>query len=203
MKMLRKAATTLLLCGSVLAGGADLGADAAPTDEPQTSVGPRLLEEVPAGWSPAVDVKDAPIPQSEIDRAFDKGPRGEESASAAQVGCTPDTYPDNPHLAKNGLDVSGHGTWGKGTCKADRAWVTTRLYEWYVSSSGRGAWVFKAEGRKKVGAVKSEGYARANSRIRCKSKTRTSWMNMVDVDVVGVIDSSDRHHRKAVVSCRV
>lgn len=153
----------------------------------------------PKDWSPGVAPDDVSVSQADLEKA---APRNNEGVSTAW-GCNPDTYADNPHTAKNGKDVSGHGWWGKGTCSNNKAWVTTRLYEWYNKSGGGGAFFFKKENRVKVGAKKTSGYKRVNARVKCASKTRTTWMTAVDVDVVSEVDNSERASKKASVACRV
>lgn len=153
----------------------------------------------PDDWAPGIAPKDLATKAMEQMRANTSG----GSEQSALWGCNPDTYSDNPHKSKNGTDVSGHGWWGKGTCDNNRAWVTTRLYEWYNSSSGGGAFFFKKESRNDVGAKGKSGYARVNARLRCSSTKRTTWMNAVDVDVISEVDNSERSMKKADVYCRV
>lgn len=166
-------------------------------DPPSSSTALVRSDAPPPGWSPGVAPEGVEVPQGDLRSS------NPSKSEGAAWGCNPITYSDNPHKSKNGRDVSGHGWWAKGNCDNNKAWVTTRLYEWYNKSGGGGAFFFKKEERKKVGAQKTSGYARVNARVNCASTAKTTWMTAVDVDVVSEVDNSERSSKKSSVWCRV
>lgn len=124
------------------------------------------------------------------------------SQSTSLIGCTPATGADDPHLSSTGWAVSAHGWWNKGTCSGTTAHVTGRLYEWYTNGSS-GGWVFKAKGGPTQLKRYDSGGGRVTARRNCEASTLTDWLNVVDVDVDGQIDSSNVGERKKSVYCRV
>lgn len=55
--------------------------------------------------------------------------------NVALFGCTPGNGADNPHYTSP--DVSGHGTYVKGSCTNNTAKVYNCLYEWYTDATWR------------------------------------------------------------------
>lgn len=114
------------------------------------------------------------------------------------LGCTPGNGADNPHYTAP--DVSGHGTYVKGTCTNNTARVFNCLYEFYTDNTWR---------RKSCSAtvtVTAGGGAgnRSNARHVCHSTgQRISWRNHEDVDVIDQIDDGNTPFRQADVNCVV
>ncbi len=108
------------------------------------------------------------------------------------------TYPDNPHYTAP--DVSAHGKWDKGSCSNDTAHVTVGLYEYYTD----GYFYLKVKGPSTQLKPRKVSNNRANARTRCDSTSRDiTWLNMVDVDVDGEIDSGEKGTNKNNVYCVV
>lgn len=124
------------------------------------------------------------------------------SPNTSLIGCTPATGGDYPHISSTGWAVSAHGWWNKGTCSGTTAHVTVRLYEWYTNGSS-GGWVFKAKGGPTQRKRYDSGGGRVTARKDCEASTQTDWLNVVDVDVDGQIDSSNVLEKKRTVPCRV
>jgi hypothetical protein len=117
-------------------------------------------------------------------------------AEAALIGCKPKTGVDNPHVSSSALQVSGHGWWNKGTCDGDRkAKVKTCLYELYTD----GFWHQKACKTRKLKTGRSKS---SNARHACSTVVMTGWLNVVDVDVIGQIDSGAKGQKAKDVPCR-
>lgn len=120
------------------------------------------------------------------------------AGSAPRIGCTPGNGADNPHYTAP--DVSGHGTYVRGTCTNNTAKVYNCLYEWYTDNTWR---------RKSCSStvtVTAGGGAgnRSNARHVCHSTSqRISWRNHEDVDVIGEVDDSNKPFRQADVNCVV
>lgn len=113
------------------------------------------------------------------------------------IGCTPKTYAHNPHYS-NG-DASAHGQWDKGNCSNNTAHVTVGLYEYYTD----GYFYRKAVSTKKLKPKKVSNNSTV-ARATCDSRARDiTWMNVVDVDVDGEIDSAERGTNKQDFSCVV
>jgi hypothetical protein len=121
------------------------------------------------------------------------------AASAALLGCTPESGHDNPHRSGTGVAVSGHGWWKKGNCSNDRANVFNCLYEWYTD----GTWRQKACSATKTLRPYTGSGDRTVARHDCNTTRMISWRNHVDVDVVGEIDSGEKPYRQANVACEV
>lgn len=114
-------------------------------------------------------------------------------------GCTPVSGADNPH--KSGTYVSAHGWWEKGTCTKPKATVTTCLYEAYGDSNGNFVgWYLQDCTPRDIEPGTSR---RANVRVNCPSTTRTGFLNIVDVDVIGQNDTSETASRDSNVNCRI
>lgn len=117
---------------------------------------------------------------------------------AALLGCTPGNGADNPHYSAP--DVSGHGTYVKGTCKNNTAKVYNCLYEWYTDNT----WRRKACSATVTVTAGGGSGNRSTARRACHSTSRPiSWRNHEDVDVIGEIDTADNPYRQANVYCVV
>ncbi|MEO6083319.1 MAG: hypothetical protein ABIQ18_09460 [Umezawaea sp.] len=114
------------------------------------------------------------------------------------LGCTPDTYADNPHPSSTPGVISGHGWWGQGNCSNNRATVQNCLYEYYTD----GTWRRKACNTAS-GIYPGGGSANRSAANRpCDSTGASiSWRNRVDVDVNGELDTSEVFERQANVYC--
>jgi hypothetical protein len=114
------------------------------------------------------------------------------------LGCTPDTYADNPHPSSTPGVISGHGWWGQGNCSSNKATVQNCLYEYYTD----GTWRRKACGTAS-GIYPGGGSANRSAANRgCDSTGELiSWRNRVDVDVNGELDTSEVFERQADVYC--
>jgi hypothetical protein len=118
--------------------------------------------------------------------------------SSRLLGCTPGNGADNPHYTAP--DVSGHGTYVKGTCTNNTAKVYNCLYEWYTDNTWRQK---KCSSTVTVRAGGGSGN-RSNARHVCHSTSqRISWRNHEDVDVIGEVDDGNNPFRQADVNCVV
>jgi len=136
------------------------------------------------------DEKGIPLSMNGLDA--DAGTRG------ALWHCTPGNGADNPHYTAP--DVSGHGTYVKGTCTNNKARVYNCLYEYYTD----GTWRRKACGPTVTVTAGGGAGNRSNARHVCHSTSQLiSWRNHEDVDVIGEADSSNRPYRQANVYCVV
>jgi hypothetical protein len=120
------------------------------------------------------------------------------TTAASLLGCTPGNGADNPHYTAP--DVSGHGTYVKGTCTNNTAKVYNCLYEWYTDNT----WRRKACSTTVTVTAGGGAGNRSNARHACDSTSRNiSWRNHEDVDVIGEVDSGDTPYRQAAVLCVV
>jgi hypothetical protein len=120
------------------------------------------------------------------------------AGSARLLGCTPGNGADNPHYTAP--DVSGHGTYVKGTCTNNTAKVYNCLYEFYTDNT----WRQKACSTTVTVTAGGGSGNRSNARHACDSTSQTiSWRNHEDVDVIGQIDTGDNPFRQANVNCVV
>ena len=118
--------------------------------------------------------------------------------SDLRLGCTPGNGADNPHYTAP--DVSGHGTYVKGTCSNNTAKVYNCLYEWYTDNTWRQR---KCSSTVTVRAGGGSGN-RSNARHVCHSTNQLiSWRNHEDVDVIGEVDDGNNPMREAAVYCVV
>jgi hypothetical protein len=112
--------------------------------------------------------------------------------------CTPGNGADYPH--PSGPDVSGHGSYVKGTCTNNTARVYNCLYEWYTD----GTWRRKACGPTVTVTAGGGAGNRSNARHVCHSTSQSiSWRNHEDVDVIGQVDSGNQPYRQRNVYCVV
>lgn len=120
------------------------------------------------------------------------------TSGALSLGCTPGNGADNPHYTAP--DVSGHGTYVKGTCTNNTAKVYNCLYEWYTD----GTWRRKNCSTTVTVTAGGGSGNRSNARSRCDSTSqKISWRNHEDVDVIGEVDSGNQPYRQADVYCVV
>lgn len=117
--------------------------------------------------------------------------------SSALAGCTPGNGADNPHYTHP--DVSGHGTYVKGTCTKNTARVYNCLYEFYADNT----WREKACSSTVTVTAGGGSGNRSNARRSCDSTAKTSWRNHEDVDVIEEVDNATKPFRQADVACRV
>lgn len=107
------------------------------------------------------------------------------------------TWGDYVHRTTNDdgtLVASGHGWWTLDDCGCldsdSKADVTVKLYNYYG-----GKWPMVEDNSKRVKPSSSPRSApssrRANARDVCSSFGSYKWYSVIDVDVVGVIDSPD------------
>jgi hypothetical protein len=95
--------------------------------------------------------------------------------------------------------ASGHGWWINRDCNATHAVVTVQLQQYYSDGSWRNI------GTAGSATVRSGGGAgnRATGRVDCLSNVQTSWRSVIDVDVIGVADTTDRYITPFnTISCR-
>ncbi|WP_231924342.1 hypothetical protein [Micromonospora chokoriensis] len=120
------------------------------------------------------------------------------AGSALLLGCTPGNGADQPHWSSP--DVSGHGTYVKGTCTNNTAKVYNCLYEWYTDST----WRQKACSSTVTVNAGGGSANRSNARHVCHSTSQLiSWRNHEDVDVIGEVDDGNNPYRDASVWCVV
>ena len=187
--MIRRRIGRIVTCLSVMAlatvtnaGPAMAGAGIA-NSAGQASDGFPLVESAPPGYYPA---------------AY-QGPAS-STATSALLGCHPISYADNPHTSAG--DVSAHGLWDKGTCTANTAHVTARLYELFTNGQST-MWVLMATGGPNQLKPKVVSNNRTTVRKTCISSVTTGWRNVVDVDVDGQVDDSSTDEKVLDVACRV
>ena len=120
--------------------------------------------------------------------ALGVGPGGVDSAAAQERAETPPvsvagTGGDNVHLS--GGSASAHGWWDYPFKTELRADVTVQL-----QAKRDGAWTnVGAPGVKRVRPGDGRSVSRSNARVPCLNAVATEWRSVVDVDVVGKIDS--------------
>jgi hypothetical protein len=86
-------------------------------------------------------------------------------------------------------DASGHGWWVNIDCEAMQAIVTVQLQQ-YINGSWQNA---GSPGSKTV--YSGGGSAnRAVGRAHCNTTTTTSWRSVIDVDVIGILDSPFKYY---------
>ncbi len=120
------------------------------------------------------------------------------AGNAPRIGCTPGNGADNPHYTAP--DVSGHGTYVKGTCTNNTAKVYNCLYEWYTD----GTWRRKSCSSTVTVTAGGGAGNRSNARHVCHSTSqRISWRNHEDVDVISEVDDGNNPYRQADVYCVV
>lgn len=92
------------------------------------------------------------------------------------------------YVHRTGGDASGHGWWENINCPVLQADVRIWLQQYYSDGSWR---TRGSTGYKRV--YSGGGSAnRANARAGCDSSAVTSWRSVVDVDLVGLSDSSEK-----------
>jgi hypothetical protein len=95
--------------------------------------------------------------------------------------------------------ASGHGWWSKGTGNATYAVVTVQLQ---INRSGSWSNV-GLPGRATVGPGGGAGN-RVTARMECSDTTTHEWRSIIDVDVVGYVDSPEKLQTPAqLLPCNV
>lgn len=147
------------------------------------------------------------IPSSEADAGLEstEDTRMSGSGELAQnfARCTFETGADNPHRSDG--DVSAHGWWNE-TSEEDRtcpeyADVEVRLQAWWCDIFFNCWWVTQAieESRVREGGGRGR---RTTARQSCTRDGReVSWLNVVDVDLVGTWDRPFRAYKEIDIEC--
>jgi hypothetical protein len=121
------------------------------------------------------------------------------SPAAAADTCVFWQQGDYVHISKTSPEYAaqGHGWWLNGDCPATQADVTVQL-EIYKS----GTWYrVGTVGKKRVYQGGGSGN-RATGHAGCWSTATYKWRSVIDVDLVGVVDSADKEVTPAVsVDC--
>ena len=192
---LRRAVVASVSVTAVLLGGAAVALAAAPNA------------------APAPDAAAAVLPSSGAPAPYPAGGDGAEGlptttqplAVAAAVtagGCTYDTKGDNPHISSTApLAVSAHGWWTyiSGTCPS-KANVWVQLQQYYCGLSC--GWVTITQGPTALVYAGGGSANRATARVTCTNALTTGWRSVVDVDLPGISDPSNRTYMIANVGCR-
>ncbi|MCF6473170.1 hypothetical protein FAF44_32990 [Nonomuraea sp. MG754425] len=107
---------------------------------------------------------------------------------AAAALCYFKTKGDNLHISGSAFEASGHGWWVNIDCSATKAVVTVQLQEYFSD----GTWRNRGTPGEKT--VRSGGGSvnRATGRAACDSSKLTGWRSVIDVDLVGQPDDSDK-----------
>lgn len=103
---------------------------------------------------------------------------------------------DNPHLS-NGY-VSAHGCYTGGP-KGGLA----KVRNWLERKNANGKWERVATGRTVTVPQGCGRGKRSNARAKCRSFNPTTYRNVVDVDIIGAVDSPAKAYRVNTVNCRV
>ena len=130
------------------------------------------------------------------------------SNTQAFIGCDFQTKGDNPHnSSKPPGYVSVHGWWIDDSDADDPcpiyADVTVSLYGYWCWIPGVNCeWWPLDTNTERVKAKNKPGGSRVNARELCDTNTTTQYLNVVDVDLVGVPDLPDVYEVIADVNCR-
>lgn len=189
IRSMRTASLAIALAVALLSTGTSAAAAPPAADPSLAAARPGLAPAGAEGTYLDQQGNVLPMPGADTDSAAGK---------ALFLGCTPGNGADNPHYTAP--DVSGHGTYVKGTCTNNTAKVFNCLYEFYTDNT----WRQKACST--TVTVKAGGGSgnRSNAQHACDSTGQTiSWRNHEDVDVIGEIDTGDNPFRQANVNCVV
>ena len=121
-----------------------------------------------------------------------------EGGATSRFGCDFDTESDDPHISSTGEHVSVHGWWDDNfddSCPY-RATVTVWLKAFYCWNEALNwcAWITVGYNSHDVRAY-NRSNDRVNARDYCNPATSyTSYQGIVDVEVIGQWDWSDKHY---------
>jgi hypothetical protein len=184
------------IVGTVLSFGVILALVAAPANASADATSVDSEDAVPGLAPPGVDKTAVYLDRA--GRVMGTAESMTANSNTAQIGCKPESLPDYPHYSSP--DVSGHGTWKRGTCTNNRADVFNCLYEYYND----GTWRQKACSPTKRIWAGGGSANRTVARARCNDRAAMiSWRNHIDVDVVDEIDTGDNPFKQRDVACRV
>lgn len=101
--------------------------------------------------------------------------------------CTFAQLGDPVHVSATAFEASGHGWWVNNGCDTLLADVTVNLQQYYSDGSWRN------RGTTGSARVYSGGGAgeRATGRAACDNGFVTGWRSVIDVDLVGIVDSPE------------
>lgn len=107
---------------------------------------------------------------------------------------------DRVHISRekqsNGRNIASvHGWWVKGTAKASRADVTVQIQ---YKPKGSSKWRTVETKKQRIKAKSGKNKARVTAREACSSHSPRQWRSVIDVDLVGYVDSSEKLYTKAV-----
>ena len=133
--------------------------------------------------------------------AHAEDPTGDTSDSEAADLCSFRSQLDYPHYS--GGDVSAHGWWRDENNDCPRyADVENWLEQWTCDASGGNCdWVKVAHD--KTRDRQGGGRGRRNTvRHQCATSASIGYRNIVDVDVIGILDTPEKFYVTQNVDCR-
>ena len=107
---------------------------------------------------------------------------------------------DRVHISStkqtNGRNIaSAHGWWVKGTAKATLADVTVQIQ---YKPKGSNSWRTVETKKQRIKAKTGKNKSRVTAREACSSHSPRQFRSVVDVDLVGYIDSPEKLYTQAV-----
>lgn len=117
-----------------------------------------------------------------------KGPIGVFATGGDRVHISKEKY-------KGHSVASAHGWWVKGSAKATKADVTVWIQ---YKPKGSNKWRTVETKKQRIKAKAGKNKARVTAREVCSSHSPRQFRSVVDVDLVGYADSSEKLYTKAV-----
>lgn len=125
------------------------------------------------------------------------------SDEAAAQDCTFFSHGDYLHISTSSgpRAASGHGWWTEGTCPP--TWRADVWIQLQVRRGDTGEWVDVGDRGEASALPPGSGRGnRVTGRVECQGTANIEWRSIVDVDIVGVPDSSERLNTPArTLSC--
>ena len=142
----------------------------------------------------------APTAPSHVTQAIQRQAAPMRTAAAkAPIGVFA-TGGDRVHISSekqsNGRNIaSAHGWWLKGTTKASLADVTVQIQ---YKPKGSNSWRTVETKKQRIKAKSGSNKSRVTAREACSSHSPRQWRSVVDVDLVGYIDSPEKLYTQTV-----
>jgi hypothetical protein len=131
----------------------------------------------------------APAPTEEPGDIKEEGVEETGTDATSSIVCSFRIEGDYVHISSSAFEASGHGWWINGNCNTTFAVVTVQLQQYYSDGSWRNV------GTVGTATVRSGGGAgnRATGRAVCNNNSVTGWRSVIDVDLVGILDSPRKY----------
>ena len=157
---------------------------------------PHLTSQVPTYTSDTPSTDTAQVPdQWKIEQTTDDGAEHLEERAGGNIGPFV-MVADNPHFSQG--TVSAHGCYTGGPAGGQAV-----VKNWIERKNSNGDWEKVATGQPVTVPQGCGRGKRSDARAQCRNFDKTLYRNVVDVDILGAVDSPMKAYKTSWVNCGV